>query len=142
MCGSGEERIQNTPEEGYGRNGAKVILSHRDKCPGSPSQAPLGLQSCLPVRDPQRPPFLSLSTLLTLCKAFQMCTHCLASIPHVLWDFLAHCRAATPPPNCNQRPFFPCYWFDANRKDLGLFFFFLKKISSNQFCSFKFPFCL
>lgn len=42
--------------EGYGRNGANAIFSHRHKCPGSSSQAALGLQSCLPVQDPQRPP--------------------------------------------------------------------------------------
>lgn len=52
---------------------------------------------------------LSSSTVLTLREVFQMYRSSLASIPHAPWDFLAHCRAGTPPPGCSQRSCSPCY---------------------------------
>ena len=49
--------IQNSPEKGYGKKLTKDILFSRDKRPGFPSQASLGLESCLLVRDPHRQPY-------------------------------------------------------------------------------------
>lgn len=41
--------IPNAPQEGYGKNLTEDIPSYGDQCPGYPSRASLGLESCLPV---------------------------------------------------------------------------------------------
>lgn len=120
-------QIQNSPlpphpKEGHGKNLAEYISFLWRHVPQIPFTDFFGVRT-LPtdVRPTQAALFFHWAQRW-LCVVFQMCSSCLASIPLIPWDFLAHCKAATPPPNCSQRPFFPCCWFDANGKDLVHFF--------------------